>query len=142
MRHIGAVTSEARRVQELLGLDMLEQWVQFTPPALMSGFMQLYSRFNIADRHPPPFNVVVSNVPGPREELSVAGARLTDLYSVGPILEGIGLNITVWSYLHRLNFSALGCPDLLDDLRGIVDRLQPAFDELVKAAEQNGSASS
>jgi diacylglycerol O-acyltransferase len=138
LRHISVVTSEARRVQTLLGLDMLEQWVQFTPPALMSAFMQMYSRLNVADRHPPPFNVVVSNVPGPREELSVAGARLLDLYSVGPILEGIGLNITVWSYLDRLNFSALGCPDILDDLRGIVDRLQPALDELVKAADERG----
>ncbi|MFL6240792.1 MAG: WS/DGAT/MGAT family O-acyltransferase [Actinomycetes bacterium] len=140
LRRIGDVTAAARKVQELLGLDMLEQWVQFTPPALMSGFMQMYSRFNLADRHPPPFNVVVSNVPGPREELSVAGARLTDLYSVGPILEGIGLNVTVWSYLDRLNFSALACPDVLPDLRGIVERLQPALDELVKAAEESASS--
>ena len=121
-------------MQELLGLDMLEQWVQFTPPALMSGFMQLYSRLNIADRHPPPFNVVVSNVPGPREELSVAGARLVDLYSVGPILEGIGLNITVWSYCDRMAFSALACPDTFQDLRGLVDALEPALDELRAAA--------
>jgi diacylglycerol O-acyltransferase / wax synthase len=135
LRRIGEVTAAARKMQELLGLDMLEQWVQFTPPTLMSAFMQGYSRFNVANHHPPPFNVVVSNVPGPREELSVACARLLDLYSVGPILEGIGLNITVWSYLDRLNFSALACPDVLDDLRGIVERLQPALDELVKAAD-------
>ncbi len=140
LRHIGEVTAAARKMQELLGLDMLEQWVQFTPPALMSGFMQTYSRFNVANRHPPPFNVVVSNVPGPREELTIAGARLVDLYSVGPILEGIGLNITVWSYLDRLNFSALACPDILDDLRGIVDRLQPALDELVAAAAASASS--
>jgi diacylglycerol O-acyltransferase len=129
------VTDASRKMQELLGLDMLESWVQYAPPALMSGFMRLYSRFGLASKHPPPFNVVVSNVPGPREELDIAGARLVDLYSVGPILEGIGLNITVWSYLDRLNFSAIACPDTLPDLRGIVERLQPALDELVKAAE-------
>jgi WS/DGAT/MGAT family acyltransferase len=136
LHRVSVVTQEARRIQELLGLDMLEQWVQFTPPALMSAFMNLYSRLDLANRHRPPFNVVVSNVPGPREELTIAGARLTDLYSVGPILEGIGLNITVWSYLDRLNFSAIACPDTLPDLRGIVDRLQPALDELVKATDQ------
>src|SRR4051794_37718919 len=43
------------------------------------------------------------------------------------------------SYLDRLNFSALTCPDLLDDLRGIVERLQPALDELVKAAAETTS---
>jgi hypothetical protein len=62
------------------------------------------------------------------------------IYSVGPILEGIGLNITVWSYLDRLNFSALSCPDILDDLRGIVDLLQPALDELTKAAAATSSS--
>jgi diacylglycerol O-acyltransferase / wax synthase len=133
LRLIGDVTAESRKMQELLGLDMLERWVQFTPPALMSGFTRLYSRLRLADRHPPPFNVVVSNVPGPREPLTIAGARLDDLYSVGPILEGIGLNITVWSYLDRLNFSAIACPDTLPDLRGIVDRLGPALDELAVA---------
>ena len=90
-----------------------------------------YSRVRGADRHPAPFNVVVSNVPGPREPVSVGGATLTDLYSVGPILEGIGLNITVWSYLDRLNFSALACPDTLPDLPGLVKHLQPALAELV-----------
>jgi diacylglycerol O-acyltransferase len=140
LRRISEVTAAARKMQELLGLDMLEQWVQFTPPTLMSGFMRAYSRLNVADHHPPPFNVVVSNVPGPREELWVAGARLLDLYSVGPILEGIGLNITVWSYLDRLNFSALSCPDVLDDLRGVVERLRPALDELAEAAEEATSS--
>jgi WS/DGAT/MGAT family acyltransferase len=140
LRRIGEVTDASRKMQELLGLDMLESWVQYAPPALMSGFMRLYSKFNLASKHPPPFNVVVSNVPGPREELDIAGARLVDLYSVGPILEGIGLNITVWSYLDRLNFSAIACPDTLPDLRGIVDRLQPALEELVKAAENAPSS--
>ncbi|MDX6286545.1 MAG: diacylglycerol O-acyltransferase / wax synthase [Frankiales bacterium] len=142
LRRIGEVTAASRKMQELLGLDMLESWVQYAPPALMSGFMKLYSRLGLASKHPPPFNVVVSNVPGPREELDIAGARLVDLYSVGPILEGIGLNITVWSYLDRLNFSAIACPDTLPDLRGIVDRLQPALGELVKAAENSGSSAS
>jgi diacylglycerol O-acyltransferase len=140
LNRIGEVTAASRKMQELLGLDMLESWVQYAPPALMSGFMKLYSRFGLASKHPPPFNVVVSNVPGPREELDIAGAHLVDLYSVGPILEGIGLNVTVWSYLDRLNFSALACPDTLTDLRGIVDRLQPALDELVKAAENSPPA--
>ena len=63
--------------------------------------------------HPAPFNVVVSNVAGPREELMLGDSRLVDLFSVGPILEGIGLNVTVWSYQDRVNVSViLPCPDL------------------------------
>lgn len=130
LQAIAQVTKQAKVMQETLGLSMLEDWVQYTPPTLFSGFMRAYSRLHGADHHRAPFNVVVSNVPGPREPLTVGRARLTDLYSVGPILEGIGLNITVWSYLDRLNFSALACPDTLPDLSGLVQHLRPALAEL------------
>ena len=84
--------------------------------------------------HNPPFNVVVSNVRGPGESVTIADARLVDLFSVGPILEGIGLNVTAWSYDGRLNFSLLGCPDLVEDLRPIADGLAPALAELQEVA--------
>jgi diacylglycerol O-acyltransferase len=94
--------------------------------------MKLYSRLRLAGHHPPPINVVVSNVAGPRAPVTIAGARLSDLFSVGPILEGIGLNVTAWSYLDRMNFSLLACPDLLPDLAPIVDGLRPALDALAR----------
>ncbi|MCU1592396.1 MAG: Diacylglycerol O-acyltransferase [Frankiales bacterium] len=135
---IAEVTAQAKVMQETLGLKMLEDWVQYTPPAAFSFFMRAYSRLRGADHHRAPFNVVVSNVPGPSEPVTVGGARLTDLYSVGPILEGIGLNITVWSYLDRLNFSALACPDTLPDLPGLVQHLRPALAELSAATGAPG----
>ena len=136
---ISKVTDAAKVVQETLGLDMLQDWVQYTPPLPFTAFMRTYSRLRAADRHRAPFNVVVSNVPGPRETVTVGGARLTDLYSVGPILEGIGLNITVWSYCDRMAFSAIACPDSFDDLPGLVGFLEPALSELRAAAAVRGS---
>ena len=138
LRAIAKVTDAAKVVQETLGLDMLQDWVQYTPPLPFSAFMRAYSRHRAADRHRAPFNVVVSNVPGPREPVYVGGARLTDLYSVGPILEGIGLNITVWSYCDRMAFSALACPDRFDDLPSLVAQLEPALEEL-RAAARSGA---
>ena len=52
-------------------------------------------------------------------------SRLVDLFSVGPILEGIGLNVTAWSYQDRMNFSLLSCPDLVPDLAPLVAELGP-----------------
>jgi diacylglycerol O-acyltransferase len=46
---------------------------------------------------------------------------------VGPILEGIGLNVTAWSYVDRMNFSFLGCPDLVRDLAPLVAELPRAL---------------
>ena len=75
---------------------------------------------------------MVSNVAGPREELSLGDSRLVDLFSVGPILEGIGINVTAWSYQDRLNFSVLSCPDLVADLQPLVAELGPALEELMR----------
>ena len=130
LQTISRVTAEAKVIQQMLGSDMLTDWVQFTPPGPFSAFMNFYSRARLAARHAPPINVVVSNVAGPREQVTIAGARLSDLFSVGPILEGIGLNVTAWSYMGRMNFSLLACPDLLPDLAGIVRELRPALDAL------------
>jgi WS/DGAT/MGAT family acyltransferase len=130
LRAISRTTSLAKEVQRTLGADMLADWSQFTPPAPFRAFMRAYSHRNAADRHPAPFNLVVSNVPGPKEPVSFGGARMTEMFSVGPILEGIALNVTVWSYLERMHFSLLACPDNLADVRDLATRLQHALDEL------------
>ena len=130
LHQISRITRETKHVQQALGPDLLREWVQFTPPAPFSAVLRLYSRWRAAGHHPPPFNVVVSNVRGPAEPASVAGAELTDVFSVGPLIEGIGLNITAWSYVDRLNFSLLGCPDLVPDLRPLAAEFGTALQEL------------
>ncbi len=127
---ISRVTGESKAVHQTLGASMLVDWVQFAPPAPLTAVMRLYSRSRAAAHHPAPFNVVVSNVRGPADPVSISGARLHDLFSVGPILEGIGLNVTAWSYVDRMNFSFLGCPDLVEDLAPLVAELPGALEEL------------
>lgn len=132
LRTISRVTDAAKLVHRTLGPDMFVDWVQFTPPAPFRAVMRLYSRARAASWHPAPFNVVVSNVPGPREELLLGDSRLVDLFSVGPILEGIGLNVTAWSYQDRMNFAVLSCPDLVPDLAPLVAEFDTALRELTK----------
>ena len=127
---ISRTTGESKIVQRTLGPDMLVDWVQFAPPAPLSAAMRLYSRSQAASKHPPPFNLVVSNVRGPGEQIEISGAALRDLFSVGPILEGIGMNVTAWSYCGRMNFSFLSCPDLVPDLAPLVAELPRALEEL------------
>jgi diacylglycerol O-acyltransferase len=137
LRAIHAVTGAAKEVQNLLGIDMLADWVEYAPPKPYAWFMRAYSRLGLAERHTPPINVVVSNVPGPREPLYIAGGRLVGIWSVGPILEGIGLNVTVWSYLDRVHVGVLGCREHWDDLRVISDGIASALDELVASAAKH-----
>lgn len=132
LRTISRTANEAKVVQRTLGPTMLIDWVQFTPPAPFSAVLRRYSDSGAAARHSPPFNVIVSNVRGPATPVTIAAAALRDLFSVGPILEGIGLNITAWSYVDRLNVSLLSCPDLVADLAPLVAELRPALDELLE----------
>ena len=130
LAEIHRITDASKLVQKTLGPDMLIDWVQFTPPAPFAAGMRLYSRARAASWHPAPFNVVVSNVAGPREEIFLGDSRLVDLFSVGPILEGIGLNITVWSYQDRVNVTVISCPDLVPDLGPLVAQFAPALRDL------------
>jgi WS/DGAT/MGAT family acyltransferase len=134
LQAIHAVTKEAKAIHNALGAEMLMEWSEMSPPKPFAGFMRAYSRYRLADRHRPPINLVVSNVPGPRDPLYIAGARITAIYSMGPILEGIGLNVTVWSYLDQMNFGIVSCPDLMPDLWDFVGDMADALEELKKRA--------
>ena len=68
------------------------------------------------DRMNPPFNVVISNVPGPRQPLYCGGARMLTYYPVSAVAEGQGLNITVQSYRDHLDFGLIACRELVPDL--------------------------
>lgn len=131
LREIARVTTEAKAVQAALGRSMLVDWVQFTPPGPFAALLRLYSRRRVASRHSPPFNVIVSNVRGPSRPVTIAGTPLHDLFSVGPLMEGMGLNVTAWSYVDRLNVSVLSCPDLVEDLGAFTRLLAPALQELL-----------
>lgn len=136
LRAIHEVTAVAKVVHNVLGADLMQDWVEYTPPAPYSWFMRAYGRLGAADWHRPPINLIVSNVPGPREPLFAAGARLTGIWSVGPILEGVGLNVTVWSYLDQLHVGVLACPDLAGDAAALTSRLGDALAELSVRVEQ------
>jgi diacylglycerol O-acyltransferase len=123
----------ARRIRGALGTHLFEFRAGLTPPHLYPLGIRLWARTKLADRMRPPINLVASNVAGPRGHLSLDGATVTALYSVGPILEGIGLNITAWSYVDRLYVSVLGCRASLPDPWALVDDLHEALADLQAA---------
>ncbi len=130
---IHEVMKDAKDQHHALGGEMLADWWELAPPRPVAGGARLYSRLALADRHRPPINLVVSNVPGPREPLFIAGARLVGIWSMGPILENVGLNVTVWSYLDALNFGLVACPEARPDLADFPSTLQEALGELTQA---------
>ena len=79
-------------------------------PRWCPGSARAVAGTKMFDRVRPPFNVMVSSIKGPDFSLFCAGSRVSALYPVGPIAEGVGLNVTIFSYLDQLHFGLLGLP--------------------------------
>ncbi len=139
LRHISAVARGAKEMRAALGTDLLEERAEIVPPQLYSLAIRAWTRSKLADRTRPPVNLVLSNVPGPPTPLHMGSANLIAIYSVGPILEGIGCNITAWSYGANLHVSVLGCPRSLPDPWPLAEALPGSLAELVAAAGVPGT---
>jgi hypothetical protein len=86
-----------------------------SPPPLANPGWRLSARLHLLERASP-FNLFISNVPGPRVPVYYAGALLLAYCPVSAIAHGQGLNITVMSYRDRLCFGLLGCRPLVPDI--------------------------
>lgn len=134
LRAIAAATAAAKEQDKAIGAETLMDWAEFAAPALAARAARLYSRMKAADRHRPLFNVVISNVPGPPFPLYCAGMRLVAYYPMGPIFDGIGVNITVMSYQDSMDFGLLACRETIPDVATLADGLHVSMEELAKAA--------
>ena len=133
LRQIHEGAQASKEVRELLGHDLLARRADIVPPQIYHSIVRLWSRSHIADHVHPPLNVVLSNVAGPKDRIFFGPIEVESLYSVGPILEGIGLNITAWSYGSALGVSLLACPVSIPHPWVIIDALHEALDDLRNA---------
>ena len=85
-------------------------------------------------RAPTVLNTLVSNVPGPPFPLYIAGARVTGVYSTSVIMETMGLNITLFSYLGRIDIGLHVDPDLVPDPWRIAQEFPGALAALMASA--------
>ncbi|WP_284232961.1 WS/DGAT/MGAT family O-acyltransferase [Mycobacterium antarcticum] len=82
---------------------------------------------------PPPFNIVISNVPGAREPMYWNGARLDGNYPLSIALDGQALNITMTNNADNLDFGLVGCRRSVPHLQRLLIHLEDALTDLEKA---------
>ena len=90
----------------------------------------IYPLLHLDGRARPPFNLVISNVPGPRTPRYWNGARLDGLYPLSIVLDGQALNITVTSYSDRIAFGLTGCRRSVPHLQRLLAHLDEELDAL------------
>jgi diacylglycerol O-acyltransferase len=119
----------------LLGPTVVAQWTAYLPPPVTPAVFRWLSRRDAQNKV---MNLPVSNVRGPRERGRFGGATLSEIYSVGTLVAGSGMNITVWSYVDQLNISVLTDDCTLDDPHEATDAMIRAFTEIRSAAGLSG----
>ena len=136
VERLHAIQESSRQAKDLSGRVRDAQPRDFSifgAPFMMHEAMQLYGRSRLADRLPPPANVVISNVPGPQVPLYVAGAKVLTLYPVSIPSHGMALNLTVQSYCGSLDFGLTACRKTVPDLRKLAGYLDESMQELYDA---------
>lgn len=133
-------TQRSKVRAEAVGATTLMDAAQVVPFSLGFAASRLYSRMEIAKYVRPMFNLVITNVPGPRQDLYFGGGRVVGSMGMAPIIDGLGLMVVITSYQDYLTISATSCPDILPDMEYFESCLKESFKQLRKAALGGGEA--
>jgi diacylglycerol O-acyltransferase / wax synthase len=97
-------------------------------PAVLPAMLRLHGVTR------PPFNLIISNVPGPREPRYFNGARLDGMWPLSIPIHGIALNITCTSYAGEMGFGLTGCRRTVPHLQRLLAHLDDELASLEKAS--------
>ena len=102
-------------------------------PIVVTALGRLWAGARAANYLRPAFNVIVSNVPGPRRPMYCVGAPATHYFPVSIPFHGCALNVTVQSYCDCLDFGLIASRDIAPDVQRIADFVAEDFAALRKA---------
>ena len=126
---VATAMTEAKRRFQAVPATILQDVSTVIPTALAG--LAARQLFRLVTAPGLPFNLFVSNVPGPQVPLYVAGARVLGLYPVSAVSDMTGgLNITLFSYNGSVDFGLIACRELVPDLWNLIDYLRDALAEL------------
>jgi diacylglycerol O-acyltransferase / wax synthase len=127
-------TKGAKEEHKALGATTLQNWAEHATPNMFAAAARLYTGMKLADRHRPVANLVVSNVPGPDFPLYLGGSQLLGMFPLGPVMDGMGLNITIMSYLGVLYWGLASDARAVPRLWDVAAAVPQALTELMEAA--------
>lgn len=137
IRTIAAGNAAAKDHTAAIGPTLLHDWTQFGGQTMFDAAMRLLPHIPIGSS--PVYNMILSNVPGPQNQLYFLGCGIDTMYPLGPLLGSAGLNITVMSLNGELGIGIISCPDLIPDLWGIADGFPDALKELLECSDHRSA---
>jgi WS/DGAT/MGAT family acyltransferase len=127
LKAISRRTAELKNSKQAVGAEVLTQVAEWTPATLLSLGARNATRLL-------PFNLVVTNVPGPQLPLYLLGARMEQIYPYVPLADNLGLGIALFSYDGTLAWGFNADYGLVPDLDQFVQAIRDSFQALREAA--------
>lgn len=128
MERISARTAELKESKQAVGAGLLTKAAEWGSSTLLALGARNATRLL-------PFNMVVTNVPGPQVPLYTLGAQMTEVFPHVPLMDNLGLGIALMSYNGQLNWGFNADYDLVPDLDVFVEAVEESFEELRKVAD-------
>ena len=122
-------TDELKETNQALGASLLVQATSWTPSTILTMAMRL------AGTSVRPFNMTVTNVPGPQIPIYLLDALLEVQYPMVPLWTNHGLSIALFSYNGEVAWGVVVDSDTVHDLDRFMGFLDESFRELVRAAK-------
>jgi WS/DGAT/MGAT family acyltransferase len=134
LKSVHADAASSKEMTNAVGAKLMTDYSQFIPSTTAALATRLYTRLGMANTTNPPFNCVITNVPGPQVPLYCAGAKMVAHYGLGPVFDGMGLIFPVVSYCGRITISVTACREMLPDPEFFAQCLESSFADLQAAA--------
>ena len=139
LHRVSETMTAAKKRHRALPVSLMRDVNEVVPPALFSHAARAMSQATALPGVNPPVNLMISNVPGPSEPMYLAGARQRAQFPISGVKDGIGLNITVFSYQDSLEIGIVVDREQADDPWPILDALRAGLRELRDLAKVQAS---
>jgi WS/DGAT/MGAT family acyltransferase len=123
-------TRVAKESQQAMGARSLQQMSRVMPGALFGVALRANAEIGSRSRTTTLLNTQISNIPGPPFPLYCAGAKLTGIYGLGPVVTGAALIHVVMSYCDRISFSFTSDRAIMPDPSTYAEALRASFGAL------------
>jgi len=142
LEYIQEQTILGKNKHKAVGAKSLAEMANSVPFGLANLAAGLYSKYNIKELHRPPFNVTITNVPGPRGLLYLKGHKIVSIFGLTPVVDGFGLIIAAFSYNGQVSITTTSDSKTMPDVAMFSRYIRESANELETLIQKQGKTKS
>lgn len=139
LEYIQEQTEIGKTKHKAVGAKSLMKMAESVPFGLANLAAGMYSRYNIKEFLHPPFNVTITNVPGPNAPLYLKGHKIVSVFGLTPVLDGFGLIIAAFSYNGQVTITTTSDAKTMPDADMFSKYIREAANELEELIVKRGN---